>query len=74
MQHGKPQKDPTDQCDDNELRPNHREPGAAIQDRSANETKCVEGDTCIIIASHAGLLSSGVLLPESMFIGRKTSR
>ena len=35
----------------------------------ANDTKCVEGDASITVASHGGMLSKGVLLPDSMFIG-----
>src|SRR5665213_1950261 len=33
----------------------------------ANETKCVDGDACMMVASQYGMLSSGVLAPESMF-------
>jgi hypothetical protein len=39
----------------------------------ANETKCVEGDACMTVRRKGGMLSSGVLLPESMFIGIATS-
>jgi len=34
----------------------------------ANETKCVDGDAYIAVASHGGRLSSGALLPDSMSI------
>ena len=39
----------------------------------ANDTKCVDGETDIIVWRIGGMLSSGVLLPESMFIGMATS-
>jgi hypothetical protein len=35
----------------------------------ADETKWVDGDTSMTVASQAGMLSSGVLLPESIFMG-----
>lgn len=35
----------------------------------AKETKCVDGDASMIVRSMAGMDSSGVLLPERMFIG-----
>ena len=35
----------------------------------AKDTKCVEGTTCMMVDSQTGMLSSGVLVPDSMFIG-----
>ena len=39
----------------------------------ANDTKWVDGDACMIVDSQMGMLSSGVLLPDSRFIGRTIS-
>src|SRR3974390_2209629 len=39
----------------------------------ANETKWVEGDACMSIASQGGMLSRGVAFPDRMFKGTATS-
>jgi len=36
----------------------------------AKETKCVDGEACMTVASQGGMLCNGVLPPDSMFIGR----
>ena len=70
-QNGERKEHGADHSDKNKLRPDHVEAGAAVQNACANDTKCVDGEARMMVASQCGMLSSGVLLPESRFIGRK---
>ena len=63
-----------DQRDREELRPDHVEARAAIQDRLGERHEMRRGRRLHDRrAATCGMLSSGVLLPDSMFIGMATS-
>ena len=69
----KPEEQGPDHGDRKELRPHHVQSGAAIEDRLRERDEMRRWRRLHDVASQGGMLSSGVLLPESMFMGRKTS-
>ena len=72
-QNGETEEQAADPCDCQEFRPTTTMPAPRERIDCAKDTKCVEGEACSAVASHGGMLSSGVLLPESIFIVRKTN-
>ena len=69
----KPEEEAANSRHRQEFGPHYVETRAVVEDRLRERHEMGRGRTCIAVASQAGMLSSGVLLPESMFMGRKTN-